>query len=166
MIEIGVIPRASTLPLRLPGTPHDPNAGPHHSPVSRTGARRQLSTPPLRYRFPVPATDGIQPINPPSRGDLRRHLSICIPRQPPTSRSRLTGASPRTGIAFAPRASAALNPHSPRPRSAAPFNQASVQSRAPSAQSTAHVTRDRAEPSIIPMKSPADSEMMSPGGTR
>jgi hypothetical protein len=35
--------------------------------------RRQLSTPPFRYCFPVPHTDSIQAINPASRGDLRRH---------------------------------------------------------------------------------------------
>jgi hypothetical protein len=37
------------------------------------------------------------------RGDLRRHRSVYLPWPPPASRSRLTGAFLRTGIATPPR---------------------------------------------------------------
>ena len=39
MVEIGVIPRATVAPPLHPGTPHDPAARHHHSPVSRSGSR-------------------------------------------------------------------------------------------------------------------------------
>src|SRR5947208_7583575 len=45
MIEIGVIPRASTLPLPLPGTPHDPKRHPirGHCPCIAANCRRRHS---------------------------------------------------------------------------------------------------------------------------
>ena len=63
----------------------------------------------------APAVDAGTPLLPPAAGDTSYHRSIYFPWPPPTSRSRLTGAPPRTGIGSPLRPTAALNPHRPPP---------------------------------------------------
>jgi hypothetical protein len=100
MIEIGVIPRASTSAAAASWKPHDPYARPHQSPVSRTGVscRRRHSAIAFRYRrqtvsrqstLQAAATSGAIDQSTsqgrhqhPNRGSLARRLDPAAPLRP------------------------------------------------------------------------------------
>jgi hypothetical protein len=95
MIEIGIIPVRAVSALRLPGTPHDPNASPT-SPVSRTDASGRHRHAAIAY---PPAATGVsrkssfEPRRPPAPFISLR------PEATPTSRSPAHRCPPQTGTA-------------------------------------------------------------------
>jgi hypothetical protein len=100
-------------PLPLPGTPHDSNARPHQSSASRTGVRCQHRHSAIVSRCQSQTLSGQS--TPQAAATSGAIGQFYVPRPPQTSRSRFTGALPRTGIAASPRPPAGLNPHRPRP---------------------------------------------------
>jgi hypothetical protein len=134
--------------LPLPGTPHELNARPHQSPVSRIGAS-------CRRRHSAGASSDWRQIV--SRQSTPQAAAISGAIDQSTSRGRHQHpdrGSPERSFEPAsplrPDHRQGSIPIGRDPRSAASFNQASAQSRAPAAPVDCALTRDRAEPSIIP----------------
>jgi len=118
-------------PLRLLGTPHDPNARPRQQPVSQTGAssRRRHSACASRYRRQIVSTQSILRAAATS-GAI--YQSISQPRhQHPHRGSPARRLEPALALRSEHRQHSIPIGHDPR--SAASFNQASVQSRRPAA---------------------------------